>query len=76
MTWRFWRWVRRDVTVDALIRPPRQTHPKATTSEYETIRVAADRRRLVAEDKRREAARIQSGQPVAERLRLVARGKR
>jgi len=75
MTWIVWPWRRPDPLIDDLIRAPKQTHDKATAVEYETILAAADRRRDAAEDKRREAARIQSGQPVAERLRLVGRGK-
>jgi hypothetical protein len=76
MTFQFWRrWVQHDGLIDRLIRTPRQTHQKATPADYETMQAAAGRRRDAADDKRREAARIQSGQPVAERLRLVGRGK-
>ncbi len=69
----FWRWFRRDPVIDGLIRPPTPTHGKVPTGEYESILAAAERRRGAAETKRREAARIQSGQPIAERLRLVGR---
>ena len=71
MTW--WRWLRHDPLIDDLITPPRPTHSKVTTPEYESILAAAERRRLAAEEKLRQAARIQSGHPVAERLRLVGR---
>jgi hypothetical protein len=74
MTWIVWPWHRPDPVIDDLIHTPKQTHEKATPTDYETILAAADRRRDAADDKRREAARIQSGQPVAERLRLVGRG--
>ena len=67
------RWFRRDPLIDDLITPPRPMHGKVITPEYESILAAAERRRLAAEEKLRQAARIQSGQPVAERLRLVGR---
>jgi hypothetical protein len=65
------RWLGRDPLIDDLITPPRPTHSKVSTPEYESILATAERRRQAAEEKRRQAARIQSGQPVAERLRLV-----
>jgi hypothetical protein len=66
------RWLARDRrAIEAHIVPPVQRFSKATDDELNAIRAAAERRRHAADDKRRDAARITSGQSVDERLRMV-----
>lgn len=66
------RWLERERrAIAARIVPPIQRFEKAMNGEDEAMRAGAERRRHAADDKRRDAARIQSGQPVEERLRLV-----
>ncbi len=51
--------------------PPRQIFGETSRQETDALRAAAQRRRDHAADKRREANRIDTGQSVEERLRLV-----
>lgn len=49
--------------------PPKQTFEKTSIDETEAIRAAAQRRRVHAEEIRRDAHRIEAGEPVVERSR-------
>jgi hypothetical protein len=73
--WRQRRFEQARRHAEALIRPPQQRFGKLTDDELQTVRASADRRRHAAEDKRRDAARIVSGQSAEDRLRIV-RGHR
>jgi hypothetical protein len=64
------RLVRQELArLEAAIKPPRPVYAGLD----EGLRRQAERRRDAAEDKRRDAARIASGQSVEDRLRLVRR---
>ncbi len=66
------RWIAQErQAIDARIRPPRALYGETTPREMEQLRTSAQRRRDCADDKRREALRIESGHPVEEKLRLV-----
>lgn len=62
------RWLAHEqAKVDALIKPP---IPRFTDQD-DALRVTAERRRAAAEDKRRQARQIESGEPVEQRIRIV-----
>lgn len=62
------RWLAHEqAKVDALIKAPIYHF----TVQDEALRVTAERRRAAAEDKRRQARQIESGEPVEHRIRIV-----
>jgi hypothetical protein len=62
-----------DADLEALIRPPVLLHGKLSAAESEALQAIAARKRDIAEGKRIDARRIESGGDGAERMRLVVR---
>lgn len=57
--------------IELYIVPPREIFGKTTPREMDALRAAAERRREHADERRRDAHLIESGQPIEERLRLI-----
>lgn len=69
LVWLFTRPEPKDTTIDTLIVPPVQ-NPKYAEQD-DSLRIAAEARRAIANDRRRQAQSIESGKPVESRIRIV-----
>jgi hypothetical protein len=71
--WRDRQAAKRDAAYLAVrIKPPRERFGKTDKFEMDSIHASAQRRRDHADDERLDAARIETGQPGEDRLRLIS----